>query len=257
MSGRVTLETAEAIREMIRSGSAGNGGHLPSERELAEKLCVSRATLRSALEALRESGDVETESGSGGGTSVSKDSPYWNLYSLMDTSFGSHEPVEHPLAMPQGVPSSIRSGGRRSETTILSAKEIPAPERIAQSLELELDETVYEVRRVRKAGGKPISLECAYLVPRYFPRLLGYDLRTSVYTLMLKGYGIKLSRITESLEVIGARKEAAELLEVPEGAPLFLSETCAKDENACPLEFSRDLYRTDRIRFVTENAFHT
>jgi GntR family transcriptional repressor for pyruvate dehydrogenase complex len=54
----------------IRLGVYPRGTTLPAERELAERLQVSRATLREAMAALRQAGLVETTRGRGGGTVV-------------------------------------------------------------------------------------------------------------------------------------------------------------------------------------------
>ncbi|CAI9414789.1 FadR/GntR family transcriptional regulator [Nocardioides sp. T2.26MG-1] len=54
----------------IRLGVYPLGTTLPAERVLAERLGVSRATLREAMAALREAGLVETTRGRGGGTVV-------------------------------------------------------------------------------------------------------------------------------------------------------------------------------------------
>lgn len=56
----------------IRLGIYPAGTLLPSERELAERLSVSRTTLREAIAALRASGLVETRRGRAGGTVVRK-----------------------------------------------------------------------------------------------------------------------------------------------------------------------------------------
>ena len=53
------------------AGRLSAGSTLPSERDLAERLGVSRATLREAIAALRRRGLVETRRGRGGGTVVS------------------------------------------------------------------------------------------------------------------------------------------------------------------------------------------
>ncbi len=60
----------EQLATAIRLGVYPLGTALPSERELAERLAVSRATLREAMAALREAGLVETTRGRGGGTVV-------------------------------------------------------------------------------------------------------------------------------------------------------------------------------------------
>ncbi len=60
----------EQLGTLIRLGVYPLGSTLPSERVLADRLHVSRATLREAMAALREAGLVETRRGRGGGTVV-------------------------------------------------------------------------------------------------------------------------------------------------------------------------------------------
>ena len=60
----------EQLATAIRLGVYPRGTTLPSERHLAERLHVSRATLREAMAALRQAGLVETHRGRGGGTVV-------------------------------------------------------------------------------------------------------------------------------------------------------------------------------------------
>jgi GntR family transcriptional repressor for pyruvate dehydrogenase complex len=60
----------EQLATAIRLGVYPLGTTLPSERDLAAILHVSRATLREAMAALREAGLVETRRGRGGGTVV-------------------------------------------------------------------------------------------------------------------------------------------------------------------------------------------
>ena len=60
----------EQLATSIRLGVYQRGTMLPPERELAERLGVSRSTLREAMAALREAGLVETRRGRGGGTVV-------------------------------------------------------------------------------------------------------------------------------------------------------------------------------------------
>jgi GntR family transcriptional repressor for pyruvate dehydrogenase complex len=60
----------EQLATSIRLGAYPVGAALPPERELAERMAVSRATLREAMAALREAGLVETRRGRSGGTIV-------------------------------------------------------------------------------------------------------------------------------------------------------------------------------------------
>ncbi|MGZ3675874.1 MAG: winged helix-turn-helix domain-containing protein, partial [Ktedonobacterales bacterium] len=60
----------DRIRPRIRGGELPQGQRLPSERELAEELAVSRTTVREALQALREEGFITAVRGRSGGTFV-------------------------------------------------------------------------------------------------------------------------------------------------------------------------------------------
>lgn len=60
----------EQLATAIRLGVYPRGSTLPPERELADRMQVSRATLREAIAALREAGMVRTVRGRGGGSVV-------------------------------------------------------------------------------------------------------------------------------------------------------------------------------------------
>jgi len=61
----------EQLGTAIRLGVYPQGSVLPPERDLAERLEVSRATVREAIAALRQAGMVRTRRGRGGGSVVS------------------------------------------------------------------------------------------------------------------------------------------------------------------------------------------
>lgn len=61
----------EQLATAIRLGALAFGTALPPERELAERMGVSRATVREAIAGLRVAGMVRTTRGRGGGTLVS------------------------------------------------------------------------------------------------------------------------------------------------------------------------------------------
>lgn len=63
-------EALEQILQVLRLGLVPAGGRLPAERELAERLGVSRVTLREVLHVLAEEGLVESRRGRYGGTFV-------------------------------------------------------------------------------------------------------------------------------------------------------------------------------------------
>ena len=68
-------ETVERLGTAIRLGLLAPGSRLPSERDLADQLSISRSTLRQALTTLVESGHLVSQRGRGGGTFVTDAPP--------------------------------------------------------------------------------------------------------------------------------------------------------------------------------------
>ena len=62
---RLYRQVADQLRALIDSGEYGVGDRLPTERELAEQLKISRPTVREALIALEVEGRVRIRVGSG------------------------------------------------------------------------------------------------------------------------------------------------------------------------------------------------
>jgi DNA-binding transcriptional regulator YhcF (GntR family) len=63
--GPLQRKLAHALMQAIRHGALNPGIRLPSERDLADALTISRTTVVAAYDALREGGWVESRTGSG------------------------------------------------------------------------------------------------------------------------------------------------------------------------------------------------
>jgi GntR family transcriptional regulator, transcriptional repressor for pyruvate dehydrogenase complex len=70
---RTFEEAVEQIAERIKLGDLRPGDRLPSERDLASLMQISRPTVREALKMLSDAGVVEIRPGSGGGAFVRSD----------------------------------------------------------------------------------------------------------------------------------------------------------------------------------------
>jgi len=74
-AGNAFEETVERLLQSIRLGVVSAGERLPPERELSERLGISRVTLREAIRALADAGYVESRRGRYGGTFVNESLP--------------------------------------------------------------------------------------------------------------------------------------------------------------------------------------
>lgn len=70
---RTFEEAVQQIAEKVRSGDVHVGDRLPSERELAELMRISRPTLREAVKVLAEAGVLEVRRGQSGGIFVASE----------------------------------------------------------------------------------------------------------------------------------------------------------------------------------------
>ncbi len=224
------VQIEEYFADRIESGEVSAGERLPPERELAEALGVSRMTVRQALASLAARGMVER--GVGRGTFVS-----------------AANKVTHDLSRLSGFTEQVERLGLEAGARVIEAREVPAPEVVADALQVEAGACMLRIERVRLGGGRPLTFEDSWLPAARFPGLLERDLSGSVYALMRDGYGLGPVSAIERLEPVAARSHEAEALGIAEGLPLMLVERIAYAADGTPVEFARDRHRGDRARF--------
>ena len=225
------VQIEEGLADRIESGRLAAGERLPSERDLALALSVSRMTVRQALASLAARGLVER--GVGRGTFV-RESPR----------------VVHDLTRVAGFTEEAERQGLEAGAQILAAAEQRAPAQVAQMLGIEAGAPVVRLERVRLGGDQPITLEDSWVPAEHFPGLLEHDLSGSLYALMREHYELAPVSATERLEPVAARAHEAAALRVPEGSPLMLVERVAYAVDDTAVEFARDRHRGDRARFL-------
>jgi GntR family transcriptional regulator len=224
--------TALAARDRLLAALPGPGERLGAERELAERLGVSRSTIRAALADLERSGVVRRTRGRSGGI------------------FVAERKVERDLTSLTGLPAYLRRQGFQADARVLSTATVEADAETAAALEMSAGGLVLEVVRVRLADGDPISLERALFPADRFPGLLDRSLGGSLYELLETHYGLEPGEAEERIEVVAAGAAEARLLEIKRGAPLLAVARTAWDADGRAFERSHDLFRADRARIV-------
>jgi GntR family transcriptional regulator len=218
----------------IAAGDVVSGDRLPSERELAALLGVSRMTLRQGLDGLERRGLISRLVGRDGG------------------AFIAVPQVECDLTGLPGFSEQIRRANLRPGSTVLSTQETGADERVAAQLEVKISSPVWEIIRVRLANQVPLAIERSYFPAHLFPGMLERDLAGSLYA-VLADYGFRPHTGVEYLEPVVAEDIDARHLSIPPGSPLTQIERTASSMTGVPVEYSRDLIRPDRVRIMVRS----
>jgi GntR family transcriptional regulator len=230
--GPAAIVVRDRLLTEISSGELAPGQRLGAEREIAERLGVSRSTVRAALADLARGGAIRRARGRAGGI------------------FVAERKVERDLTSLASLPAYLRRQGFQSDARVISTAMIRPEAEVAAALGLGAEELAHEVVRVRLADGEPISLERATFPASRFPDLLDRSLSGSLYELLASEYELEPGEAEERIEVVGAEASEARLLGVPEGAPLVAISRTTWDADGEPFETSRDLFRGDRVRIV-------
>lgn len=230
--GPAATQVRDRIAGEIADGTLSPGERLGGERDLAAHYGVSRSTLRSALDALETMGAVRRLPGRTGGV------------------FVAPRKVERDLTSLAGLPQYLRRQGFNPDARVLSTGTIPADAETAEALDLAVGAPVLEIVRVRLADGEPISYERARLPAARFPDLLDQSLAGSLYALLLAQYEVQPGEAEERIQIVGAGRDEAKLLDVRRSTPLVAIIRTAWDRDGRPFEYSQDLFRSDRVRIV-------
>lgn len=207
------------------------GAPLPAERSLAQRLGVSRMTLRRAVDELVDLGFLHRRQGSG--TYVA-------------------EPKITQFLAASSFTQDMAARGLEPGARVVRFQHGPADADLARELEIMPGARVLRVARVRTADGEPIALEELAVDAALVPGLRPEDLEgTSFYELLRRRYGLRIVGGEQTMEAAALDAEAARLLRVPKGSAAFLLQRVSRDETGRVLEFVRSRYRGDRYRFTT------
>ncbi len=209
-------------------------GQLPTERELCKQFSVSRATLRRALSALAETGQIQPSWGRG-----------W---------FVVHEAVSEP---PNALLSfSELAEGRRlpPSTKIIDLSTRPADLDEADLLRVAPGSRLLLLERLRFLDNVPIVLQRSLLALARMEGLAealdSVDLtHLSLYRLLQERWGIVAARADYVVQARAASDREAELLDVAPGSPMLHATQLTFDQEGNPFERHWSCYRGDRYRF--------
>lgn len=217
-----------AIQKSIEAGALEPGHSLPSERDLAKLLSLSRVTVRKAIAGLVDEGVLTQRHGAGTFVAARIVKSFSKLTSFTD---------------------DLRARGLKPRSVFFekSIGEVTPDE--AMALNLSPGAKVIRLHRLRYAGDEPLAIERTTI-----PQDLVADpdmVEDSLYEALDKTHG-RPKRALQRLRAVAFDADQAKLLGLPLGSPGLFIERRAFLANGRVVEFTRSFYRGDAYDFVAE-----
>ncbi|CAN5841120.1 GntR family transcriptional regulator [soil metagenome] len=226
---------ARTLVERIGAGELAPGSRLPSERQLASEYKISRMTARAAMNLLAQRGYVERRNGSG--------------------TYVANPKVELDLSIVAGFTDRVLRHGVTPGAEVIEAQTLGSNDLgvgVAEALDISNEATAHKLVRTRTGDGELLALEESYLPARYCPDLLDKDLRGSIYELLRITCELEPAYLRQEIEVTQLNAGVARILDTYPDAPALRVTRTTWDTEGRVIEFARDVYRGDRLLFITE-----
>ncbi|TAL74729.1 MAG: GntR family transcriptional regulator [Rhodanobacter sp.] len=217
-----------AIAGLIEQGGLRAGYVLPGERDLAQWLKLSRATVRRAIRCLVAEGLLVQKQGSG--TFVA-------------------ERIEKALASLTSFADDLQSHGLPTRTAFIERSTGQATAAEREALQLAPDQPVSRIRRLRYGGGEPLAVECSTVPADVLPN--PELVHGSLYE-ALGALGHRPLRATQHLRVMPLTGQQARQLAVPVGTVGMYVERKGFTGDGRSVEFSCSWYRGYLYNFVDD-----
>ena len=225
-------QLAEIIINDIKEKNLQENDRILTEREYCEKYNLSRSTVRQAIAYLEKKGCIYKVQGCG--------------------TFVSSRVMKQKLLKFYSFTEEAKKQGKVPSSKILSFKEKKADEKICKELNINRDDKVYELQRLRLADDEVVMYEKTYLLEKKMQGLSkNILLEKPLYDILQNRYNISFTKATERFSVLLADEKIAEILTIPQGSPIIRLQrwTYAGMEI---IEYTVSLVRGDRFEFEVE-----
>ena len=224
------VQVAETLRARIHKGQYPAGGYLPPVKDLEKEFGVSNITIRKALRILAADGLIVGKQGKG--TQVA-DSPEPNVSIRISGNF-------------RDWVDSVTGGEVPHKVHVLSIDHIEAPPEVAVILGLGRERIVWNLRRIRSVGGKPLSFFKSYARPALCQGVTREALsERSFIEVFQTASGLRLARIEQRVQAVAADMDLSALIETSFGAPLFCVDNVYYSSEEVPVAVTQIYFRGD------------
>jgi DNA-binding GntR family transcriptional regulator len=218
-------QVARELEAAIERGDLGQGDRLENETDLAERLHLSRPTIRRAIQELVDKGLLVRKRGVGTQVLNSQLRRRMKLTSLYD---------------------DLLESGRRPKTEILGLEHAPASQEIADRLGLAPDTEVVQLERIRYADDVPLAIMHNWLPVEIAGELTRDPLEEAGLYAWLRDRGVRFRVADQRVGARAASPHEASLLECADAAPLVTMERIAFDDYGRTVEYASHVYEASR-----------
>lgn len=219
----------QILRAKIDSGEWQSEQRIPSENELNKIYGLSRMTARGVLTRLVNDGLLFRVPGKG--------------------TFVAPQKISAVSPAYRGVREQLEAMGYETVTELIDAGRVQPSAAVRDKLRLEVGEEVHSLARLRSVQGEPISFHRSFVPARLASGLDELDTVNEQLCVVLENsFGLSMKFVEENLEAVSVTAEEAEILRVRRGAPVLLLEDTISDAGHRPFEYSKILFRGDKIR---------
>ena len=221
------FQVSQHLERAIESGEFPPGTLLENEIELADRLGISRPTMRRAMEHLVDKGLIVRRRGIGTRVVQPK--------------------VRRPLEL-TSLYEDLAGTGQQPTTSVLEFEHRAADAEVAERLACAEGDPVVWVMRLRSARGNPIAKMANYL-PAAVATFGPEDLESSGLYELLRRSGIHLHAASQTVGARTATAAEARLLREPRGAALLTMQRETYDDHGVIVEYGSHLYAASRYSF--------
>jgi GntR family transcriptional regulator len=216
-------QLVEQFARSIRSGDLTPGTKMPSEREIADTLNVSRTTARQAIDELVNLGIVFRAQGKG--TYVAEP----GMRDLLGfTSFTDH----------------MKGMGFKPSSKIITQELIEPDEEMADALRLRPGEKVLFLRRIRLADGKPVAIQTSHIPEKLVPGLVDENLsEKSFFEVLRTKYYVFPAWSEAKVESAACYEDEAKYLNIEKGSSVLVVHGMTYTDTFDMVESVKTVYR--------------
>lgn len=206
------MAVLDLIKKRIEDGTYPVLEFLPTEPELEKIYKVSRTTIRSAMELLKEEGFVEIKQGRG-------------------TMVLDRRTIQD-LNKVTSVTESLRRRGYDVRTKSMYIDVIPVSEKLGKELDLPGDDSITRVQRIQLIDEKPIAIMRNYIPTTLVPGLIQFTNKFSgLYQFLEEHYNLEIDSAHDKIFAKSADFAESEMLNVQPGTALLcIRRICYRNE---------------------------